>query len=195
MGTRDEAAFEAFVAARSDELLRTAVLLTRDRGHAEDLLQTALVKAYRRWSRIEGENPYPHVLRPGDQRSGYCHRLPDGPAGTALLEGVVVVRAPGGHRGRRGAGRAPPVTPAEPASVVAVRQPAAEARARARWSAALRPPVQEGRHRREHRAQEELSGPHADPLTGEPGRRRHQQDDGHAGHEEGDEALAPVSGG
>ena len=58
MGTRDEAAFEAFVAARSDELLRTAVLLTSDRGHAEDLLQTALVKAYRRWSRIDGADPH-----------------------------------------------------------------------------------------------------------------------------------------
>jgi hypothetical protein len=191
---RDEAALAAFTAARAGELLHTVVCSPAIRGQAEDLLQTTRVKAYRRWSRIEGENPYPHVLRPGDQRSGYCHRLPDGPAGTALLDGVVV-RAPGGHRGRRGAGRAPPVTPAEPASVVAVRQPAADARARARWSAALRPPVQEGRHRREHRAQEELSGPHADPVTGEPGRRRHQQDDGHAGHEEGDEALAPVSGG
>ncbi len=63
MGTRDEAAFEAFVAARSDELLRTAVLLTRDRGHAEDLLQTALVKAYRRWARIDGDDPYPYVRR------------------------------------------------------------------------------------------------------------------------------------
>ena len=58
----DEAAFEAFVAARSADLLRTAVLLTRDRGHAEDLLQTALVKAYRRWSRITGD-PYPYVRR------------------------------------------------------------------------------------------------------------------------------------
>ena len=62
MGARDraegEASFEAFVAARSTDLLRTAVLLTRDRGHAEDLLQTALVKAYRRWNRIEGD-PYP----------------------------------------------------------------------------------------------------------------------------------------
>ena len=63
MRARDEAAFEAFVAARSDELLRTAVLLTRDRGHAEDLLQTALVKVYRRWSRIDGEDPYPYVRR------------------------------------------------------------------------------------------------------------------------------------
>jgi RNA polymerase sigma-70 factor (sigma-E family) len=60
---RDEAAFEAFVAARSHDLLRTAVLLTGDRGHAEDLLQTALVKAYRRWHRIEGTDPYPYVRR------------------------------------------------------------------------------------------------------------------------------------
>jgi RNA polymerase sigma-70 factor (sigma-E family) len=58
----DEAAFEAFVAARSIDLLRTAVLLTGDRGHAEDLLQTALVKAYRRWNRIDGD-PYPYVRR------------------------------------------------------------------------------------------------------------------------------------
>ncbi|MGY1720230.1 MULTISPECIES: SigE family RNA polymerase sigma factor [unclassified Blastococcus] len=62
MGRTDDDAFEAFVAARSGELLRTAVLLTRDRGHAEDLLQTALVKAYRRWGRISGD-PFPYVRR------------------------------------------------------------------------------------------------------------------------------------
>ena len=63
MRRRDDDAFEAFVAARSADLMRTAVLLTRDRGHAEDLLQTALVKAYRRWHRIDGEDPYPYVRR------------------------------------------------------------------------------------------------------------------------------------
>lgn len=63
MRADDEAAFEAFVAARSNDLLRTAVLLTRDRGHAEDLVQTALVKAYRRWQRIEGADPYAYVRR------------------------------------------------------------------------------------------------------------------------------------
>jgi RNA polymerase sigma-70 factor (sigma-E family) len=43
--------------------MRIAVLLTGgDRGHAEDLLQTALLKAYRRWERIEGD-PYPYVRR------------------------------------------------------------------------------------------------------------------------------------
>ena len=63
MRADDEAAFEAFVAERSGDLLRTAVLLTRDRHHAEDLVQTALVKAYRRWSRIDGSDPYPYVRR------------------------------------------------------------------------------------------------------------------------------------
>jgi RNA polymerase sigma-70 factor (sigma-E family) len=58
-----EAAFEAFVAARSDDLLRVGYLLTADRGHAEDLLQTALLKAYGHWGRIAGEDPYPYVRR------------------------------------------------------------------------------------------------------------------------------------
>ena len=63
MQADDDAAFEAFVAARSADLLRTAVLLTRDRGQAEDLLQTALVTAYRRWARIGATDPYPCVRR------------------------------------------------------------------------------------------------------------------------------------
>jgi RNA polymerase sigma-70 factor (sigma-E family) len=63
MAARDETGFEEFVAARWADLLRTSVLLTRDRGHAEDLVQTALVKAYRRWGRIERSDPYPYVRR------------------------------------------------------------------------------------------------------------------------------------
>ena len=55
-------AFEDFVAARSDRLLRTAYLLTRDHALAEDLLQTALAKAWRAWSRI-GPEPEPYVRR------------------------------------------------------------------------------------------------------------------------------------
>jgi DNA-directed RNA polymerase specialized sigma24 family protein len=41
--------FREFVTARSPALLRTAYLLLGDRALAEDLLQTALVKAYRPW--------------------------------------------------------------------------------------------------------------------------------------------------
>lgn len=54
--------FEEFVAARSTALLRTAYLLTRDHGQAEDLLQTALTKAYLAWQRIDGD-PEPYVRR------------------------------------------------------------------------------------------------------------------------------------
>jgi len=54
--------FDAFVAARSGRLLRTAYLLTHDHGLAEDLLQTALAKAWFAWSRIEGE-PEPYVRK------------------------------------------------------------------------------------------------------------------------------------
>lgn len=46
-------AFEHFVATRSSGLLRTAYLLTQDNHLAEDLLQTALGKAWRSWARIE----------------------------------------------------------------------------------------------------------------------------------------------
>jgi RNA polymerase sigma-70 factor (sigma-E family) len=41
--------FAEFVAVRSDGLLRSAWLLTGDAGKAEDLLQTVLAKAWRRW--------------------------------------------------------------------------------------------------------------------------------------------------
>ena len=58
-----EAGFEAFVAARSDDLLRVGFLLTNDRGHAEDLVQTALLKAYRHWGRIAGDDAWPYVRK------------------------------------------------------------------------------------------------------------------------------------
>ena len=48
--SRDD--FQAYVAARSPALLRTAYLLTGHRTDAEDLLQTALAKTYLAWDRI-----------------------------------------------------------------------------------------------------------------------------------------------
>ncbi|HEV2378097.1 MAG TPA: SigE family RNA polymerase sigma factor [Streptosporangiaceae bacterium] len=42
--------FEDFVRARSAALLRTAYALVGDHGHAEDMLQTALVRTARRWA-------------------------------------------------------------------------------------------------------------------------------------------------
>jgi RNA polymerase sigma-70 factor (sigma-E family) len=58
----DQAEFDAFVAATSPRLVRTAYLLVHDRQLAEDLLQTALTKAWFAWRRIEG-NPEPYVRR------------------------------------------------------------------------------------------------------------------------------------
>lgn len=52
MAARDEA-YSAFVAARYRALVRTAYLLVGDRGHAEDLVQQALIRAYAAWNRIE----------------------------------------------------------------------------------------------------------------------------------------------
>ncbi len=48
-GTLD---FEQFVVTRTPDLWRSAYLLTGDAHKAEDLLQTALVKAWRKWPSI-----------------------------------------------------------------------------------------------------------------------------------------------
>ena len=44
--------FDVFVAAHGAGLVRFAYLLTRDLARAEDLVQDALVRSYRRWDRI-----------------------------------------------------------------------------------------------------------------------------------------------
>ena len=54
--------FDDFVAARSASLLRTAYLLTHDHALAEDLLQTALSKAWFAWRRIDA-HPEAYVRR------------------------------------------------------------------------------------------------------------------------------------
>ena len=50
-GSRDEE-FEAFVAEVGAYLLRVAVLLSGDRAHAEDLVQTTFERTYRNWHRV-----------------------------------------------------------------------------------------------------------------------------------------------
>jgi RNA polymerase sigma-70 factor (sigma-E family) len=54
--------FDAFVASSSDRLLRTAYLLCGDRGHAEDLVQTALMRTARQWRRASVA-PEPYARR------------------------------------------------------------------------------------------------------------------------------------
>jgi RNA polymerase sigma-70 factor (sigma-E family) len=62
IGVRVDPAFDAFVEAHSSRLLRVAYLLTGDRGHAEDLLQTALLRTLRHWSAAR-EAPIEYVRR------------------------------------------------------------------------------------------------------------------------------------
>lgn len=52
--------FEEYVAARRGALLRTAYLLTGSHDDAEDLVQTALIKAVPHWRRI-ADHPEPYV--------------------------------------------------------------------------------------------------------------------------------------
>ncbi|GLW07378.1 RNA polymerase sigma factor [Microtetraspora sp. NBRC 13810] len=59
---RDRADFERYVQQRSARLVRTAYLLCRDWATAEDLVQTALAKAWLAWQRV-GDNPDPYVYR------------------------------------------------------------------------------------------------------------------------------------
>ncbi|HSV37421.1 MAG TPA: SigE family RNA polymerase sigma factor [Nocardioidaceae bacterium] len=61
-GQGSRAGFDEYVAARSAHLLRTAYLLTQDSHLAEDLLQTALTKAWFAWGRIDGD-PEPYVRK------------------------------------------------------------------------------------------------------------------------------------
>ena len=54
--------FDAYVAARGGDLLRTAFLLTGDHQRAEDLVQTALGKVWPRWAEVvERAEPSPHA--------------------------------------------------------------------------------------------------------------------------------------
>lgn len=57
-----EAEFEAFVAARTPALTRTAYLLTGDPHLAEDLVQSALLRAAEHWGRIH-TSPEAYVRR------------------------------------------------------------------------------------------------------------------------------------
>jgi RNA polymerase sigma-70 factor (sigma-E family) len=64
MSTTTEQHFQAFVATEAKALLHVAYLLTGDRGHAEDLMQTALYKAYVHWWRVmRYERPEAYVRK------------------------------------------------------------------------------------------------------------------------------------
>ena len=55
--------FTAFVETRTPTLFRTAMALTGDRQHAEDLLQTVLSRAFVRWRDIRDGQPEAYLRR------------------------------------------------------------------------------------------------------------------------------------
>ena len=64
LGQSAEASFREFVEGSWHRLLRTAYLLTGDHGAAEDLVQTALMRTYRHWARIQRDGaPDAYVRR------------------------------------------------------------------------------------------------------------------------------------
>ncbi|MFD2083151.1 RNA polymerase sigma-70 factor, sigma-E family [Actinopolymorpha cephalotaxi] len=63
MNAEDEEGFREFVALRWTSLLRTAYLLVGDHGHAEDLVQSALVRTHRRWSGLENRDQPERYVR------------------------------------------------------------------------------------------------------------------------------------
>ena len=65
MDEQRDAEFTAFVVEHGAALLRTACLVTGDRGLGEDLAQTTLAKAYGSWSRV----------RAADDATAYVRRV------------------------------------------------------------------------------------------------------------------------
>jgi RNA polymerase sigma-70 factor (sigma-E family) len=64
LARRDDESFVRFVSERGTALLRTASLLCGARSDAEDIMQTALEKAYRHWGKLSAEaDPEPYVRR------------------------------------------------------------------------------------------------------------------------------------
>jgi len=58
MRAKQATAFEEFVQAHGDALVRLSFALCGDRGRAEDTVQEALTRVYLRWSRLDDPLPY-----------------------------------------------------------------------------------------------------------------------------------------
>jgi RNA polymerase sigma-70 factor (sigma-E family) len=87
---RQEPAFERFVAEQSPRLLRSAYLLTGDRGAAEDVLQVTLLRTAGRW-RAAQRAPEAYARRVlvnlvRDRRRQATRRVAERPLGEAIGE-------------------------------------------------------------------------------------------------------------
>ena len=102
--------FHEFMTGCQARMLRLAELLTGDRGHAEDLAQHGLAKAYAAWGRIRDGDPESYVRRciananidrwrRGTWRERPSKRLPDIPGSgdhvRVVAEREIVLRALG----------------------------------------------------------------------------------------------------
>ena len=58
---RKRSSFEVFAAAHSAGLIKLGLMVSGDRGRAEDAAQEALVRVYQRWSRLN--NPLAYAQR------------------------------------------------------------------------------------------------------------------------------------
>jgi RNA polymerase sigma-70 factor (sigma-E family) len=93
--------FEDYVAARGRALERYAFVLSGDAATAQDLVQTALLKAYRRWRRVTAaEHPDAYVRRivttsyldwrrRGGRGDEPVAEVPDAASGPDLADAVV----------------------------------------------------------------------------------------------------------
>jgi RNA polymerase sigma-70 factor (sigma-E family) len=93
--------FEQFVVARSGALLRTAYLLTGNHQDAEDLVQTALLKAVPKWGRVREHEPYVRRILLHESVSRWRRRrwretstqsLPELPGSAADVDDRLVLR-------------------------------------------------------------------------------------------------------
>jgi DNA-directed RNA polymerase specialized sigma24 family protein len=55
---RKRSSFEVFAAAHSAGLIKLGLMVSGDRGRAEDAAQEALVRVYQRWSRLDDPLAY-----------------------------------------------------------------------------------------------------------------------------------------
>lgn len=84
--------FEEVVSSRYDVLRRSAFLLCGDHGHAEDLVQNVLAKAYRSWSRLQGVedlDAYLHVALVNASRTWWRRRWHGERSTGSVRDGVV----------------------------------------------------------------------------------------------------------
>jgi RNA polymerase sigma-70 factor (sigma-E family) len=75
---RDRSTFPEYARSRSVRLRRAAYLICRDWDLADDLLQTALAKAWAAWPRISGDpDPYVYRIMVNTRRSWWQRRWRD----------------------------------------------------------------------------------------------------------------------